>query len=288
MSSGPFDIALRGGGAIRIGFRTPGLKRELDAAGRVALAREFGMAVIEPQLLPGIDRDLTGPEDARELKRHADTAGVEIPSIGCDLRLSQGSDAEFAERLDNLLATVEVLEARQAIAAVAEPPAGVPQAETWMRVARRVRVVCDRLSERGMRFAIEPDHHRNFIDNAERLQRLLDFVGHPACLANFDACNLYLGGSDPVAAVGLFGRRMISGHIKDGVHRSDQRGEVPVGQGEVPWLQILGALVAANVACTMFLEHQDPVSKLRASAEHMRGVVAALKESIAATGMVAA
>jgi hypothetical protein len=60
----PFDFEYAPGKRIRIGYRTPQLSAELDATGKVALAAELGMPVIEP----GQGRkELLGLDEARTL-----------------------------------------------------------------------------------------------------------------------------------------------------------------------------------------------------------------------------
>lgn len=257
--------------AIRIGFRTPNLKRELDARGRVALARELGMTVIEPQC--NADRDLGSVAEAEELRRAADAVGVAIPSVGCALPITAGTDEEVGERLDAALAIGRALGVRLLLCGIPQPPPEVPQQATWALAIPRLRRIADACAGVGIRFAIEPDHG-TFIHTLERLQRVVGEVGHPNCGANFDACNLYVGGSDPVAAVGQLAGRIASGHLKDGIFQTQRRGEVPMGTGEVPWRAIFQAMIRAGVACPMYLEHCETVAGVRAAAQHIAGVVA--------------
>jgi sugar phosphate isomerase/epimerase len=270
VSPRPLRLPLGDGRAIRIGYRTPMLKKELDARGRIALARDLGIEVIETQI--NADRDIGSVEEARELKLAADAAGVEIGSTGCNLPLTSGGDAEFTRQLDFVMTIVEALGVRMALCGVPLPPEGAPQAETWALASRRLRQVCERFGAGGRRFGIEPDHG-TFLHTAERLARMVALVDHPACLANFDACNLYVGGSDPVAALELLRGRIASGHVKDGVFRTEKRGETPLGQGEVPWVEILRAMARAGLACPMYIEHYTTAASVTAAAAHMRTVL---------------
>ena len=65
-------------GPIAIGYRSPQLSDELDAAGKMALAHELGMSVIEPQCNK---REITDLDSAKELGQAARDAGIGIPSL---------------------------------------------------------------------------------------------------------------------------------------------------------------------------------------------------------------
>ena len=47
-------------------------------------------------------------------------------------------------------------------------------------------------------------------------------MDHPNLYVNFDPTNYYLVGSDPLRVIERLSKRMINGHIKDGVYKSDR------------------------------------------------------------------
>jgi len=46
-------------------------------------------------------------------------------------------------------------------------------------------------------------------------------VDHPNLYVNFDPTNYHLVGSAPLRVIERLSKRMINGHIKDGVYKSD-------------------------------------------------------------------
>ncbi len=97
-----------------------------------------------------------------------------------------------------------------------------------------VRRICDYTSGYGMTFALEtgqePAHvMKAFIEDVERRNLRI----------NFDPANLILYGSgDPIEALGVLGRWVVSVHVKDGVWPApDNPGslgaEMPLGKGSV-------------------------------------------------------
>ena len=259
--------------AIRLGYRTPGLTAHLDAAGKMALAQELGMSVVEPQCNP---REITDTQVARDLAHAADAAGIAIDSVGCELPLSaRGDDPEFGQRLDFALEVAAILEARWIFTRVLAPDAGVAQDRSWQTVIERARSAAVACAAVGRELLIEADPG-TFVHTLERQRRLLEAVGHPALRPNFDPCNLYVGGSDVDEAIATFGDRIASLHTKDGIYRSERRGEVALGTGELDWGRILGALRARGIALNGFVEHCTHPDQVRAAAAHLQRVIAEL------------
>lgn len=262
-----------GSGALRIGYRTPGLGRDpdpLDAEGKMALAQELDLSVVEPQCAPHEIHDLAV---ARELRAAADAVGIAIPSTGCKIPLSDPA-ADLAEACRFAIAVGGILGCDYVFTVVQNPPVRTePQADTWDRLVARAQEACRLLADAGMVLAIEADHG-SFIHTTERLVRLLD--GVDGLLANFDPCNLYLGGSDPVASVAQLAGRIRSGHIKDGYYHCGDWREAAVGTGEVDWPAIFAAMRDQGLAVPMHIEHCQQPDGVRDAVRHVRTVIAAL------------
>ena len=114
----------------------------------------------------------------------------------------------------------------------------------FLAVRDMVRRVCDRAARHGQTFALETGQER-----AEVLLRFMHAVDRPNLRINFDPANMILYGTgDPVEALKLLGRHVVSVHAKDGDWPpKDIPGalgkERPLGQGSVGierWIRALG------------------------------------------------
>ncbi len=253
-------------GTIRIGYRSPQLGPALDADAKMLLATACGMSVIEPQCN---QREITNPTQARDYAAAARRHSIAVPSFGCDLPLLTEDLAANQAQLDQALAVAEHLGAGHFFTRVLLPPPEMPQPRAWERLRRHLPPVLDRCRAAGLDCGIEADGG-TFITSTERLLHLLTLVDHPALVANFDACNLYLGGSDPLATVETLATRIRNGHIKDGIWHAARHGEVAIGQGELDWHALLGKLRHHDLAVPLFIEHCKSPEQVRAAAEHLR------------------
>lgn len=253
-------------GTIRIGYRSPQLGPALDAEAKMQLACACGMEVIEPQCNRREITDLTMAEDyAAAARRH----GIAVPSFGCDLPLLTADRAGNQAQLDFALAVAERLGAGHFFTRVLLPPPEMVQPAAWDQLCHHLPPLLDRCATAGLHCGIEADGG-TFITSAERLLRLISLVDHPALAANFDACNLYLGGSDPLAAIPALAPRICNGHIKDGIWHPARHGEVDIGQGELDWRALLDGLRRHDLAIPLFIEHCTSPEQVRAAARHLR------------------
>ena len=84
--------------------------------------------------------------------------------------------------------------------------------EDWAAMRDLTRRVCDYAARRGQTFALETGQ-----EPAEELRAFVEDVGRGNLRINFDPANMILYGSgDPVEALGVLGRYVISAHGKDG------------------------------------------------------------------------
>ena len=105
----------------------------------------------------------------------------------------------------------------------------------------RLPAVAGRFQEAGLYLGIEADGG-TFVPSTERMLRLLGLCASPALVANFDACNLYMGGSDPIAAVQQLAGRVVNGHIKrrhlaQEASRCEVAQLAAIGAGELNWVR---------------------------------------------------
>ena len=75
---------------------------------------------------------------------------------------------------------------------------------------------------------------------------------------NYDPANLLMNGFDPLAQLPALGGKIVHVHAKDarsgGASRSTR--EVPLGHGDVDWLQVLGTLSAMEFTGFVTVERE--------------------------------
>ncbi len=248
-------------GQLRIGYRSPGLTKELDPDGKMALCRELGMTVIEPQINA---REITEPGAAAALRQAADKAGIDMPTMGTVVPLTDPAAAEKLQQ--DIQLTIDCAKAAgldYVFTMANHPPEGIPQPGTWQLTVDNIRRMADRLADEGIRLALEPEW---FLQSVERMRRMLHDVDNETVLVNFDPTNFYLGGSEPLDIFADFSDRILSGHIKDAVYRTDRKGEVDVGEGEVDYDRIFRYLIERGKPMTMYIEHCSSSALVRQAA----------------------
>lgn len=80
-------------------------------------------------------------------------------------------------------------------------------------------------------------------ESPEALKDFLEAMASPALKVNYDPANLTRRGFSAVEGVGVLGPWIVHTHVKDGRKGG---GELPVGEGDVPWEEYLGSLAAVD------------------------------------------
>ena len=262
----PLQLKLPTGALLEIGYRSPQLSDELDARGKMALAQELGMSVIEPQCNK---REIVTITHARELGHIAQEEGIRIPSFGCDVPLLTESGQACQERVDFAVEVAEALGAQHFFTRILLYDEQQTQGDAWRQLADVLPVVVEQVAASGCVMGIEADGG-TFVPTTERMLRVLALTDSPALVANFDACNLYMGGSDPFASLPLLKDRIRNGHIKDGIWHKRQHAEVAIGTGELNWTELFQAMSDQGCAVPMFIEHCKAAAEVRLAAAHLR------------------
>jgi sugar phosphate isomerase/epimerase len=153
-----------------------------------------------------------------------------------------------------------------------------------------VRRICDYCGERGMMFALETGQ-----EPAATLLHFLKDTARPNLKLNFDPANLILyGTSEPIGALQLLGKHVVSVHCKDGNWPDDAKPgtlgtEMPLGEGSVGMANFVDTLKHINYTGPLTIErevaldqdmddrhtaklaHVDDIKKAIALLESLRG-----------------
>ena len=162
----------------------------------------------------------------------------------------------------------------------------VPEDHTdpvYAPVRDMVRRICDYCAARGVTFALETGQ-----EPAETLLHFLEDVGRPNLKLNFDPANLILyGTSEPIAALKLVGKHVVSIHCKDGnwpdASKPGSLGtEMPLGEGSVGMGAFVDMLKEIGYTGAMTIERevsldQDMDDRHQAKLAHVDDIMKAIQ-----------
>lgn len=190
-----------------------GKYREWGIDGLIAKAREMGFDGIDL-----LEQDIPTVEEARRIRALAEETGIEIVNVcaGADF-INKDTDAEIA-RLKNLADIVEALGARMMrhdITAGDKSGAkvGISYDALLPKMAAAAREVTEYAEAKGIRTMTE--NHGFFSQDADRVEKLINAVGHQNFGALVDMGNFMCADEDPWKSVAIMAPYAFHVHVKD-------------------------------------------------------------------------
>ena len=253
---------------MRIGYRTPGLKG-FSFEEKLKLAKDLGLNAVEFSW-----NEFEGYEAIDEVRERAQEMGIALSAMGGGFNLCNPETLEksYAD-CEQALKFCEKLGINILFSRTLSPAPGIPQKETWKTCAQATRKIAQMAAGKAIKFAIEADPPC-FMQNLERVERLLEMVNHSNLFVNYDPTNYYIVGSDPFKVIERLGHLVINGHIKDGIYRQEKKGEVAIGEGEVEYAEIFRALMARNIDIVMSIEHCKTAEQVTSASQYIKKVLA--------------
>jgi sugar phosphate isomerase/epimerase len=99
-------------------------------------------------------------------------------------------------------------------------------------------------------------------ESGATLRQFLDHLDTGGLGVNYDPANLLMNGFDPLAELTALAGRIVHAHAKDargGASRSAQ--EVPLGHGNIDWLQVAGTLSAQEFRGYLTVERESGTNR---------------------------
>jgi sugar phosphate isomerase/epimerase len=144
-----------------------------------------------------------------------------------------------------------------------------------------VRRICDYCAAKNIMFALETGQ-----EPAESLLHFLEDVARPNLKINFDPANLILyGTSEPISALKLVGKHVVSCHAKDGnwpTAAGTLGTEMPLGEGSVGMANFVNTLKEIGYKGALTIERevsldQDMDDRHQAKLSHVDDIMKAIK-----------
>ncbi len=224
---------------LKVGIRLESLglplRRALQEAMRLGVA---GVQVDAAGDLSPRNLSATGRREFRNLLR---THNLELTALGCPLRRGLDTPEDQEPRIEHVRKVMTLsfeLGARITIVQAGQvPEAADDPRSAWLTDA--LRTLGQHGDRVGAMLALETG-----LEPGKVLRAFLDRFDTGGLGANFDPANLMMHGLDAYESARALGEKIVHVHAKDARLASASRSasEVPLGHGDIDWLQLLGLL----------------------------------------------
>jgi sugar phosphate isomerase/epimerase len=244
---------------LKIGVRLESLGLPLRRA--VTEAARLGVAGVQADAAGDLAPQTLTQSGRREFLHLLRTHNLELSALGCPLRRGLDVAEDQQPRLDRVKAVLSLsfdLGARVTVVEAGAVPEDVhsPRGQLLSEALLALGQHGDRV---GAVLALETGLEAGNV-MADFLKRF-DTGGLGA---NFDPANLLLHGHDPYESARALRGRTVHAHARDarrsGASRSAQ--EVPLGHGDIDWLELLGALEEVEYRGYLTVEREGGDNRL--------------------------
>ena len=194
------------------------LCKSSDAGELFGLAAEVGLDGVELQCNPNGDFDIDSPDSRlKALKKAADAAGVDIPSImppWFDMVNPKASERRLhVSYLKKLIRRVKLLGNPEILTITGRVSQEVPYDVAWERSIAALEKVAPVAEKAGVTLCLE-NVWNWFLYSPLEFCRILDEVASPALKAYFDVGN-FVPWAYPEQYIRILGKRLGKVHVKD-------------------------------------------------------------------------
>ena len=223
-----------------------------------------------------LDPELTTEADKKKLQATLKRLGMEITALCGDLgRGFVGGDhiAEDVEKTKRMMDLAKSLGVKVLTSHIGRIPED--KGEPGYRIATEALEEIGRHGDEiGVMFASETGP-----ESGATLAEFLRNLKTKSIRANYDPANMVMRGFEPVQGARDLGDLIVHTHAKDGIGPGPNRGEVPLGEGEVPWPEYLGVLKEIGYDGYLTIEREvgeDPAADIVTAAKFLREQLARL------------
>jgi L-ribulose-5-phosphate 3-epimerase len=219
-------------------------------------ARRLGVAGIELPAAGELLPQKLSQTGRRELRRMLRTHGVELSALDCPLR--QGFDTPEnlqprIEHVERVLAMSYDLGARVVVVQAGRIPEKLDDPRAGL-LDESLRALAQHGDRVGAILALETG-----LESAETLKSFLARFDTGSLGVNYDPANLLMNGFDPLASAQVLGQRIVYAQAKDarGATASRSAQEVPLGHGDIDWMEMLAVFEQINYRGWLTVERES-------------------------------
>ncbi|MGE3911544.1 MAG: sugar phosphate isomerase/epimerase family protein [Chloroflexota bacterium] len=236
---------------------------ELDAFGALRLFASLGLDGVDFLCddASGVSVEMDGTT-RRELRDAIQDAGLEPGCLRQYMRELHSADTDLRQaHIDGLKHHIDLavsLGYRTVRLFAGRSVAGAAWEDHWARLVDGLTEAAIHAATAGVVIAVE-NHHGTMTDSAARTMRLLQDVGLPNVQVVYDQANLTGLGHEPwTEALPLQADAIVSVDVKD-IDFNGPNGAKrcrPLGEGIVPWTEIVPALLATGYDSMLSIEYE--------------------------------
>ncbi|MCC9074674.1 sugar phosphate isomerase/epimerase [Litorilinea aerophila] len=273
-----------------------------DFARACQVARELGMSYVEIHTLWGKNVDELSDEEVEQVAQILEEHGLGTHLIcGLLFRPFSLADVELATleehprfqahlvKLERFIQLAHRLQAPYirtfgftrdvggANPSPRSPDGGGVDEETLAKIAKGLRIACQRVAQEGLTLALE-NARSLYANTGGNLRRVLDAVDHPNLKIIWDPANAFVAGEDPAQGFQAVRGHIVDVHCKDAVVVDEATGLTAwarIGAGGTNWPQQLALLAQEPVETYTIETHWHPEGQDRA--ENTRQTFASLQ-----------
>jgi sugar phosphate isomerase/epimerase len=261
-------------GAMTTSFRKP-FKEALEASAALKVDGvqiwATNLTYYDPNHPVGeLDPELTTAAEREELLATLKQLGLEIAALCGDLGrgfVKPDHVAEDVAKTKQMMDLAKSLGVRVLTSHIGRIPDDAT-APGWRTAALALEEIGAHGDEIGVVFASETGPESGAV-----LAEFLGRLSTQSIKVNYDPANMIMNGFDPVQGVGDLKDYIVHTHAKDGKGPGPNRGEVPLGAGDVPWPEYLRALKEIGYDGYLTIEREvgeDPAADIVVAADFLR------------------
>lgn len=184
----------------------------------------------------------------RQLRKHAEQAGVTILALNATTNLIYNVPETRQANLKFVMGALELasdLGAKYVVTGGGSKKFYGRESQYWEWLLAALRALLSRANQLGVTLAFEAaGPYGRFVHNLNRVKHLLSCEGLEALRVVFDPSHYHLRGDSVVKAYEALSRHVVHVHTKDAKGDPEDFEFPPLGEGEVDFDGLLGAIVA--------------------------------------------
>jgi L-ribulose-5-phosphate 3-epimerase len=237
--------------------------------------RKLGVAGVELEAMGELAPAQLSQTGRRELRHLLRSYDLELAALACPLRRGLSVPENQEARLDYLRQALSLSWDLGAKIVIIHPgPIPTDAKDPRLLLLDDALSALGRHADRiGATLALETG-----LESGDVLAKFLGRFAVGGLAANLNPGNLLIHGHDPYAAARALRQRIVHAHAKDARLSSASGGaqEVPLGHGDIDWLQMLATLTEIDYRGYLTIERTPGVNALqeaKAAVEFLQGII---------------
>lgn len=243
----------------------------------VILARDMGIQGLQPYVTHGEISPLLSKTERKDILKFVHDNGMEFSAVCGDFGSAYFSKECNEPEIQRMISMIDLavdFDTRVITTHIGNVPTDENSAE-YQNIIRTINKIGHYAESVGVTFATETGPEKAII-----LKQILDHADTNAVKVNLDPANfVMLIGQDPAEAVHILKDYIVHTHAKDGIKLPQGYQELPLGAGNVPFLEYLTALKEIGYNGYLTIEREcgdEPANDIRMAVKFLQEQLAKL------------